>query len=115
MPVIRASLKAVRPQFSQAEIAFVKCILLVANRLKRNLGLESLKELVLPEEIWVKVLSFSQKVYIQSQTVKAESFQGSDADMKQIASYNKYNLVWKSLGAEPIGPCGGSPSYFRRG
>ena len=70
---------------------------------------------VLPEEIWDKVLSFSQKVYIQSQTVKAESFQGSDADQQQIASYNKYNLVWKSLGSELIGPCGGSPSYFRRG
>ena len=93
----------------------LRSMLLVANRLKRDLGLESLKELVLPEEIWVKVLSFSQKVYIQSQTVKAESFRGSDADMKQIASYNKYNSVWKPLESDLIGPCGVSPSYFRRG
>jgi hypothetical protein len=93
MPTIRGSLATVSSRFSLAEIAVVRCMLLVENRLQ-----------ALPIELWTKILSFSQHEYIPSKTVRAvgaESLRHSNAERQQITAYNNHIAIWEGGAVKP--------------
>ena len=98
MPRIRDSLSSLRSMFSLAETGFVRCMLLVENRLKSA-------DRILPKEIWIKILSLSQHTYIPAKTIAvgAEALEHSDAEKQQITAYNDYNARWECVGAKPLG------------
>ena len=98
LPRIGGSLQAVGPIFSLAEVGFVKHMLLIINRLK-------FAYLILPEEILIKILSYSQDTYIPAKrmAVDAQALEHSDAEQQQITAYIDYSAIWECVGAQFLG------------
>jgi hypothetical protein len=72
-------------------------VLLVENRLKVNSAIPLRLSVILPVEIWIKILSLSQHEYIPCKTVTvvADTFEYSGAEKMQITAYNDNNAIWE--------------------
>jgi hypothetical protein len=93
MLITLGSLEAVISRLSLSEVAFVRCVLLVENRLKLNPANLLRLSVILPIELWIKILSLSQHEYIPCKTVTvvAVELQHSDTEREKITAYNEYN------------------------